>query len=93
MFEVRAWVWVSVGVIALVTLARHNPTYAYFRRQRGREGNFTGRSSRPEQSRAPLREAEEVLGAAVRAHVSTDGTRAPADSHLQPPWLDLQIQI
>ena len=65
----------------------------YFRRQRGREGNFTGRSSRPEQSRVLLREAEEGLGAAVRAHVSTDGTRASADPHLQPPWLDIQIQI
>ena len=65
----------------------------YFRRQRGREGNFTGRSSRPEQSRVLLRHAEEGLGAAVRAHVTTDDTREPADTHLQPPFLDLQIHI
>ena len=70
-----------------------SPPIMYFSRQRGREGNFTGRSSRPEQSRVLLRHAEEWLGSAVRAHVTTDDTREPADTHLQPPFLDLQIQI
>ena len=66
------------------------PPTGYFRRQRGREGNYTG--SRSEQSWAPLREAEEGLGAAVRAQVSTECAGAPAEPHLQPPWLHLQTQ-
>lgn len=66
------------------------PPTGYFRRRRGREGNYTG--SRSEQSWAPLREAEEGLGAAVRAQVSTECAGAPAEPHLQPPWLHLQTQ-